>query len=303
MADYPLVVDLSSNDLGETDFPCLKAAGVVAAVYGVFSGNGSPHAMAAFADEGLRAGIPVLSWYGLPYFGDVYGEERDLRWCVEVAKYYPPLNNTIWMDCEEDANKVGWNNAPTPSQDERIAALWRVKRDIIEIAGYRAGVYAGTYWWRDNMGNTAAFADCPWWLPAYGKDGYPRAPITPEDWAIMPGALAFHPELAAHQFTSMWGAATGHPCGRANRDMSYWYEPFAGGDEMDPRVDEILKALTGQTDAGVQAKRLADWNANGNSLLDGYAAEQAKLAEHLNEHDQVAASGVGPHQHVPGDVA
>jgi hypothetical protein len=47
----------------------------------------------------------------------------------------------------------------------------------------------------------------------------------------------------------------------------------------DPRVDAIIAALTGdpKDEAGVLAK----WNANGNSLLAGYAIEQQKLADHI----------------------
>ena len=52
----------------------------------------------------------------------------------------------------------------------------------------------------------------------------------------------------------------------------------------DPRVDKILEALTGQTELGKQLGALDIWNANGNSLLVGYANEQAKLAAHVNVH-------------------
>ena len=155
MTDAKLVVDLSANDLGKTDVAGLMAHGVAAAILSPFSKPNPPHDMAGLAELCRRGGLPILSWYGLPYFGDSFAEERDLRWCVELAREYAPLNNTLFADCENDAREVGWDNAPAPTADQRVEALWRVKRDIVEAAGHRFGVYSGTFWWRDHMGKRA----------------------------------------------------------------------------------------------------------------------------------------------------
>lgn len=44
----------------------------------------------------------------------------------------------------------------------------------------------------------------------------------------------------------------------------------------DPRVDEILKALTG-LDGDAANARLATWNADGDSLLDGFELDQKRI--------------------------
>lgn len=313
MTEHRLVVDLSSNDLGQTDFAELLAHGVKGAILSPFSRSNPPHEMAGMADECLRAGMPILAWYGLPYFGLPFAEARDLRWCVELSKAYPPLSRTIWADCESDARDVGWDSAPVPTADQRVEALWNLKRDLVEPEGWRFGIYAGTYWWRDHMGNTRAFMDCPWWLPAYAEGGNPLPPIEPDgDGRLTGTVLSFAPKLSGHQYTSLWGQqppfSAANPCaGRAARDMSYWYEPFEGGEEMaDPRIDKLIAALGGE-------QAIDDWNSRGNSLLLGYGLEQQDQAEiraaveaitgHLANHpseNAQAGTKVLPHRHSLG---
>lgn len=64
-----------------------------------------------------------------------------------------------------------------------------------------------------------------------------------------------------------------------------------GDNQMTVEERELLlavaAALTGQRDATAMLQALAAWNANGNSLLDGYAGEQVKLGEtaaQISEH-------------------
>lgn len=64
------------------------------------------------------------------------------------------------------------------------------------------------------------------------------------------------------------------------------------------KLDAVYAALSG----GV-ANVIEDWNANGNSLLLGYAAEQQKLAEHIANHAAGIHGKVPPHTHTPGGVA
>jgi len=243
---YPWVCDVSNNDLDAFDFDCMKAQGVVGIIPSPFSRFHPPHDMARFADEALRHDMPIISWYGLPYFGDTAAEERDLKWCVELARDYPPLTKALVADVETDACDNGWN-APRPTADQRVDALWRIKRDVIEAAGYKCIVYAGIYYWANQMGNTKAFEDCDWILPTYGIGGLPCPPITLEN--IDPGhILSFKPKLIGHQFTSLWGQYPGKPCGRpgGNRDMIYWY----GDLEMGMTADEkkLMKIAGGSYD-------------------------------------------------------
>lgn len=74
-------------------------------------------------------------------------------------------------------------------------------------------------------------------------------------------------------------------------------------DMADPRVDAIIAALGGQAE-------IDKWNGpsdapTGNSLLVGYALEQQKLADHLENHTlaaQLPAGVVPDHEHEPGGV-
>lgn len=219
-----LVLDLSSNDIGLTDPVCLAAAGVTGVVCGVYGGANPPHDMIALGDRCAADGVPVIGTYGLAYFGDPYGSARDIYWAVQAAQYHGA--RTVWIDVEADAIDAGWQ-VPRPLPGVRLQELARC-RAIIEDAGLQPGIYTGRYWWLNQMANSTDFADLPLWLSSYGVGGYPGGPITAVDFGGWN-------QLAAHQFTSMWGAATGNNCGRPGgaRDASYWY-----------REEDFMPALT-----------------------------------------------------------
>ncbi len=260
-----LVLDLSSNDIGKTDPACLKAAGVDGVVIGVFSRGNPPHDMANLGDLCMSAGLPVLGTYGLPYFGDPDAVLRDAKWACEIAPQFKV--NQVWMDVETDACDNGWS-APRPTPGQRISELMGVKR-YIQGAGLTPGVYSFKYFWQSQMAATTVFSDLDFWLAAYGVDSMPTDPIETVNfggWTT----------LAAHQFTSIWGKATGNTCGREERDANYWYKELE--DDMTDQEREDLKNLVAIMGGSAKLKDNAD---RGNDFILGYTLEQQKLADHI----------------------
>ena len=119
-----------------------------------------------------------------------------------------------------------------------------------------------------------------------------------DEWQAYKGQLLTRESVARtlHEHREVWNwespnaGPTACPSGR--------YQPFFAEleDHMaDPRVDAIIDALGGL--AAIDA-----WNAQGNSLLVGYALEQVKLAEHIANHAAGVNGDVSEHAHTPGGV-
>lgn len=273
-----LIVDLSDNDLGKTDPACLKADGVDGVVIGVFSRGNPPHDMVNLGELCMSAGLPVIGVYGFPYFGDFHGLMRDTHWACDIAPHFGVTQ--VWMDVETDAVDQGWT-APRPTPAERIDQLRTVRR-YIENKGLTPGVYTFPYWWTDQMANTFAFSDLDLWLATYGPGSMPTDPLTRVNFG------GWYDPIAAHQYTSLWGRATGNPCGRTDgaRDASYWYKESE--DDMDQATKEehvaLVKLLGGR-------ERLLDVTSpeKGMDYLLGYGMEQAKTAVLLANADQAVA--------------
>lgn len=273
--EWPLVLDLSSNDIGKTDPACLKAHGVTGVILGTYSQGNPPHDMVDLGDLCVSAGLPVIGTYGLVYFGDPNGVLRDITWACEIA---PHFNVTqVWADVETDACDNGWS-VPRPTPGERIHELLDVQR-YIEGQGLKAGIYSGRPFWMSQMANNTLFAKLPLWLPAYGVGGMPTDPITAVDFGGWN-------QLAAHQFTSLWGKATGFTCGREERDANYWYMQE---DDMTPEEREEHQALVklfGGRDRIISAVS----PEHGMDYLLGYGMEQAKLGVVLEDGSDATAA-------------
>lgn len=99
-----------------------------------------------------------------------------------------------------------------------------------------------------------------------------------EHWGF---ALVRQHTLWEHNEVALWETPNAGP----TACPSHRYDPFFAAleeDMPDPRVDDILRALTGR-DGADAATRLAAWNGDpsrltGNSLLDGYLMQQAAIS-------------------------
>lgn len=84
---------------------------------------------------------------------------------LDVARAAGVPLGTIWLDAED----------PVPAGG---AAVWLQDAcRVVEAAGFRAGVYTGRYWWRDNTGDSDALSDHPLWVANY--DGNPSLDSQP----------------------------------------------------------------------------------------------------------------------------
>lgn len=270
------VLDLSSYDLDTLDAPCMRAAGVTGVILGVYSPSDAPNRMRQAAQSCRDAGIDILGFYGLVYFGDPHGETRDTRWAIQLAQEFDV--NRVWLDCEMDARAAGWSQAPVPAPSGRVSAI-HTAVDAVRLAGLSPGIYTGSWWWRPNTNDSTSFASLPLWHSDYGANDGTREPVLEVNY----GGWT---KVAVHQYTSRLFV-----CGR-ERDANYVFEEDEMTNEERQMLQEVWDALVGRGNpAGVT--RLADWNANGNSLLDGYTIEQEKLADHLTVHPSGASVARG----------
>lgn len=123
------------------------------------------------------------------------------------------------------------------------------------------------------MANCKLFAD--WACPTYGIERGRRRPyiegLSDQDWW----------GEAGHYDTTQ-GRASGHI-----DPGEPWWAAYLQEEQMTPeqaaQLQACYDALVGRGNpAGIA--RLVDWNARGNSLLDGFTIEQKKLAGHEHGH-------------------
>lgn len=162
-----IVLDLSNNDLSTLDPAGFKAAGVTGVILGVFSRGDAPNQMRKAAQACRDAGLTIHGFYGLIYFGDDYGEVRDTHWAIQLAQEFGVRR--VWLDCETDANLNGWTAAPTPTPEQRVAAIGRCVT-LVRSAGLSPGIYTGGWWWPSGTGSSTAFARLPLWNSYYDQD-------------------------------------------------------------------------------------------------------------------------------------
>lgn len=257
------VLDLSQYDLPTFDAACLKAEGAQGAILGVFSRGNPPDDMAAAAAALKAAGVPVVGFYGVIYFGDAHGQVRDVSWAIELAKRYGAKR--VWLDCEIDANQAGWTAAPTPTPAQRVQAI-RHAVELVEHSGLLPGIYTAAWWWNPNTASSRAFAHLPLWHAQYGPNGDPRSQVTHVNY----GGWS---EVAVHQYTS-----TKVICGRG-RDHNYYtleedFEGMASAEyeELLARIDRVEKAaVSGAEDRDIDDVQRAK---NINYRLDEMAARR-----------------------------
>lgn len=251
----------------------MAASGVTGAILGVFSRGNPPHDMANAGDRLMSAGIPILGWYGLPYFGDSYGATRDIIWATQLAKAFK--TRRVWVDAEIDAYQVGFTSAHVPSVTERVATL-HDNVAIIENGGISAGMYSAPWWWVPETGNYTGLSHLPLWFANYPASGQP--------FTYLPQPFGGWTKPTVHQYTStLW------VCGR-NRDANYVFEE----DEMnaeDRKVFDALVSLMGGSDKIIAAA------AQGMDYLLGYAIEQADQDQLEAVVKTLQLTGVPDHVH------
>lgn len=302
------VLDLSQYDLPTLTTGNTKAMadyGVTGAILGVYSPTNAPEEMAAAAERLRDAGISILGFYGLIYFGHPYGETRDVDWAIQLAQRYGV--SRVWLDCEIDAFEVGFVNSTAPNPEKRVAAVQRAV-DRVQDAGLNAGIYTGSWWWSPKTWNSTAFSHLPLWHAAYPYDGQPIRTVNYGGWT----------DVAIHQYTSSLYVA-----GR-NRDANYVFMEEEDMSALEDRVS-LLERIIATNNSGpgyafkvpvvednlptlqrlgftvsvgdevplAGDKALAYLDLMGNNLYLGLGQTQAQIASGLSEHthDQPAKTG------------
>ena len=253
------VLDVSNYDLDTFDAACLKDAGVT----GVIVGCQRLTSAEEIINRCRVHGIKVHALYGFLYFG-VERFMDDFARAVYLAERYGI--EKIAVDVESSPP----NEAEGVTPARRIKETWEAVR-FVESGGYEPVIYTYAPYWQSQMGNTTEFSAYTLWLAHYlDNEGSPfeRRHAGFGGWDL----------CAAHQWTS-----TLFLCGRhrdANHLWEGWFDDMTA--ENQAKLDAVYDALVGQGNpAGVA--RLQAWNANGNSLLDGYTIEQKKLAGHTHQ--------------------
>jgi hypothetical protein len=244
------VLDLSNYDVPTFNTTCFKDNGVT----GVILGAGLRDQAIACRD----AGITIHGFYGFVYFGDAFGEARDTALAIKDAQEFGVRR--VWLDCETDANKNGWNEAPTPTPEQRVAAI-RTQVAAIEAAGLEAGIYTGGWWWPSGTDKSTEFARLPLWHSQYADEAGTYSEVRDVSY----GGWT---TVAIHQWTS-----TREVCGR-NRDHNTIWE-----DELDSNQLAMLdhgekawKAMFAGDDAYA-----GTWLSSGAAVAQSIASIEAAL--------------------------
>lgn len=268
------VLDLSQYDLSTLDPACMKASGVSGVILGVFSGTNAPHAMANAGDALQKAGISVLAWYGLPYFGSAYGALRDITWAAQLAKDFKTPR--VWIDCEIDGYQVGFTDVTPVIPSGRILTI-KDCIGIIESAGVEAGIYSAPWWWIPNTGNYKGFSHMPLWFANYGANDGTQAPLR-----ILPTPFGGWTEATIHQYTS-----TLYVCGRS-RDANYVFEEDMTSEQIQAIVDQRLDQTIGLTVLSLLEQIVG--NAE-----NTFSAKERKRADEILK--KLTIKTVAPHVH------
>lgn len=285
------LLDLSNHDESTFDAECLKSNGVTDVIMGCQLGGGPARRMIPKLE---KADVNVPGTYAFLGFKNWWIEPTNQA--IAVAKQFGI--GKVYLDAEaDDANSGATGNEVNPQQRaQRLVDCC----DLVLDSGLKLGIYTAKWWWVPYMANTHLFADIDLWLG--GPYGVP--PI------INPGFGGWA-EVEIHQHTSTY-----YVCDRG-RDANYRISAGSEGNnegEIDMGMTEaerdvqnaLIRAFTGMgRDEGVA--RIAEWNTypeghefagqhTGNSLLDGYTAEQEKLGKvsaRLDQHIADAAGGEG----------
>jgi N-acetylmuramoyl-L-alanine amidase len=156
-------------------------------------------------------------------------------------------------------------------------------------AGYHAGIPASNpepAWplWRGHGQNVN------WYTLGIEHEGFPGEPFTPKQahasqslcrWLTERLGIAFDRDhFPAHAEIDVLNRPNDFNTPEL-RGAHYLY--LFPGEDVTPedraRLDAVYEALVGRGNELAGGKLLAEWNANGNSLLAGYAIEQQKLAD------------------------
>ena len=203
------VLDLSNHDL-PIDPKCFKEAGVTGVIMGVFHRDG-PEVMRKAAQSLRDAGIEILGFYGLPYFGSPYGERRDIDWAIQSALQFGVRR--VWIDAEVDSAPFGFADERGTNPSARIAVIRELVARIRSF-GLEPGIYSAPWWWKPEVLNTGEFRDLPLWFANYGKNDGTLPPFE-----TLPEPFGGWTKPAVHQYTSTFSV-----CGDATRDANHVLE-------------------------------------------------------------------------------
>lgn len=236
---YPIIVDISNYDY-DADTRQLQWIEdfAIAGVYGVIVGSQWPSKSRSQLQQLQSKGMRIVGTYAEP----------DVESAIELALEFKCSD--VGLACERGS----------------ILTHEELAQDITAV--YNTGLIPWIY---GNQGDLAAIAQNflfteQVWLANYGRDDplSPRDPIT--ELQLGGGTIS----IIAHQFSSTMPLA-----GRV-RDHSYFYG--AQGEEMSSsEYARVVRILTGYPPEAPQAEeQLSAWEAKGNSLLMGFAADQAR---------------------------
>lgn len=220
------------------------------------------------------------------------------------AKLYPERNQMLGWACH---SAEGWLAGILATLDNpNRAASWCFTNALDGMVYQHYPIWASCWASGNKKANTQLIG-----VESEGMAGTPlneaqvaNMVLLVREWEMATGRIPQRTEprtIWEHNEVALWITPNAGP----TACPSHRYDPFFAilEDEMaDPRIDELAKALTGMTDTAAQLARLQEWNVNGNSLLDGYTAEQQKLAAHEANHPGGGTEVILEHKHIPGGV-
>lgn len=290
-SEFPALnyVDMSrwGGPFEDHEVACMRARGVTAACVATGPGNYSLYSRQQ-AETASRHGLWLDGYAYQEYGADPVG------WALDAVRDLDRFDvRMFWPDFEDTVNGRDWSVARRIEYCARALEVYDR-----ELGRARVGWYGAGWYHRGYLGDTWEFADRALW-DAWYPAGADAAKVLIQPWQGRPyGGFS---EPAIYQY-----AGTTVLCGQSV-DLN-WARHVAQKeeDEMDPRVDKLIRLLSGADEALIDdwlergnAPLLADYAAND---VDGHVAQHAAAQAHQGEPHAIDGEGLPEHSHEPGAV-
>lgn len=267
-------IDVSDNQK-VIDWGKVKAAGVAFAALRSVRGSGKTDYQFHNNLAGVRAqGIP-FDVYKYSYGTTPEKQKTEAQQVVDLLKSCGVEDCTVWWDMEDKTLRL--------LGKEKLTALIKVAKVIIEAAGYEFGIYCNVDWYKNVLDPTAF--SCRFWVARYPSKKEMQLEDTPND--------KYKPQITQELFGWQY-SSTGRVDGISTSvDLDLIYEDLeqneAPKDYSAPYAEPTYTLYRGRLAQKVEYVKWLQWHlikvgvlkshtAEGKSNLDGSFGKRTEAA-------------------------